>query len=206
MRKIEVNKGERFGMLTVQEESSPINKRRTFICKCDCGNTVKRSLKALKKNSISSCGCYHAAYNNSPRPERQSENHEFVKTRLYSIWCDMKKRCYSKKSRAYKWYGAKGVIVCSEWKNRFLSFREWALNNGYSDDLTIDRKDSDGNYEPGNCRWIPLSEQNKMKDNRRVDFNGKFISVSELSRLTRKPYTTLIGRLNRGLTVKEAIQ
>ncbi len=81
--------------------------------------------------------------------------------RLKTIWYGMIYRCENPLSTSYRWYGAKGVKVCEEWKNDILSFFDWAKNNGYADDLTIDRINPYGNYEPGNCRWIPLSEQAK---------------------------------------------
>jgi hypothetical protein len=205
MKKIEISKGNRFGKLTVISELPKPIKRRTFECKCDCGKSTTITLQALRKKGVSSCGCYQDQYNNSEKPERRSENFGHVGTRIYTIWGGMKKRCSNKKSRAYKWYGAKGVNVCKDWKNRFMNFYNWANDNGYKENLTIDRIDPYGNYEPSNCRWIPLSEQNKMKDNRRVLYKGEKISCSELSRLTNTNYSTLIGRLNRGLTVKEAI-
>jgi len=204
MKKIEVSKGQRYGRLTVISElPKPIN-RRTFNCKCDCGNITTKTLRVMRSKGVSSCGCFNTEFN-SERTELRTENYGHVGSRIYVIWIGMKKRCYNENSKAYKWYGNKGVKVSNDWKNRFLNFYNWAYENGYKDDLTIDRIDSKGNYEPGNCRWIPLSEQNKMKANRRVSYKGKKVSVSELSRITNTNYSTLIGRLNRGLTVKEAI-
>lgn len=206
MQKIEVKTNSRFGKLTILEESTSVNKVRTFKCMCDCGNECSKSIKALRKEGISSCGCYQKEFNNSPRLDARSENHIHVKTRLYSIWVGMKKRCYNENSRAFKWYGAKGIVVFENWKISFLNFRKWSLENGYSDNLTIDRLDSDKNYEPSNCRWIPLEDQNRnKKNNRKVIFEGKEICVSEVSRITGKPYTTIILRLNKGLTIKEAL-
>ena len=88
------------------------------------------------------------------------------KDRLYGIWCGIQVRCTNPNTKAYEWYGAKGIRRCEEW-NSFESFKEWSLANGYESNLTIDRRDSNGNYEPTNCRWIPLEDQRHNRKPRR---------------------------------------
>lgn len=205
-KKIQVLNNSVFGRLTVIQELPSVNKARVFKCICDCGSICVRTIKALLKNSISSCGCYQYEFNNSPRLSNRSENHDFLKTRLYSIWGGIKKRCNSKNCRAYKWYGAKGIKLCKDWENSFLKFREWALENGYEDHLTIERKDFTLGYAPNNCEWISWSDQNNNKSNSRfLVFQNNKITASQLARLAGKHYQTVIGRLNRGLTPEEAI-
>ena len=85
--------------------------------------------------------------------------HGMSDTRLYSIWTDMKRRCYNKNNKRYDRYGKRGITVCDEWKNNFAAFADWANKNGYNDELTIERKSIDGNYEPSNCTFIPFNEQ-----------------------------------------------
>ncbi len=79
--------------------------------------------------------------------------------RICRILSSMKTRCYNENNRAYKYYGKRGIIICDEWSKGYKKFQEWALNNGYADDLSIDRIDNDGNYEPSNCRWATHKQQ-----------------------------------------------
>jgi hypothetical protein len=90
-----------------------------------------------------------------------------AKTRLYSTWQNMLRRCYDPRSIAFRYYGAKGVTVCDEWRD-FVTFRDWALSYGYQPSLTINRIDNDGHYEPGNCDWRTRREQARNKRNNRM--------------------------------------
>jgi len=92
--------------------------------------------------------------------------HNDSKSRLYNIYYGMKKRCTNKNHEAYKYYGAEGVSICDEWNNSYLNFKEWSLENGYSDELSIDRIDHTGNYEPNNCRWT--TEDIQHRNTRRI--------------------------------------
>lgn len=103
-----------------------------------------------------------------------------TKNRLYRIWADMKRRCKNSDRPNYKNYGGKGIRVCQEWENSFDSFREWALNNGYSDDLSIDRIDNNGNYEPSNCRWATAKEQaNNKRNNLHIEYKGETRTLAQ---------------------------
>lgn len=103
-----------------------------------------------------------------------------TKNRLYRIWADMKRRCKNSDRPNYKNYGGKGIRVCQEWENSFDSFREWALNNGYSDDLSIDRIDNDGNYEPSNCHWATAKEQaNNKRNNFLISYKGETRTLAQ---------------------------
>lgn len=165
-------KGERFGRLLVIEESDPIiyesgHKERMWRCKCDCGNETVVRHGCLQRGHTTSCGCYHKEkFGDINRTHNLS-----YKSSLYNVWKNMKDRCYRKKCKSYKNYGARGITVCDEWKNDYKKFYDWAIENGYNEEkteaglnvLTIDRIDVNGNYEPRNCRFVTNSEQAKNK-------------------------------------------
>jgi hypothetical protein len=111
------------------------------------------------------------------------QKHGMKHTRIYEIWCGIKKRCYNKKCKSYPNYGGRGISVCDEWKNSFLIFYEWSIKNGYKDFLQIDRIDTNGNYCPQNCRWsTPLEQQRNKTNNVCVEHNGEIKTISEWSK------------------------
>lgn len=163
MKKADIKPGDRFGRLVIIQEAPKHGNFRYFECRCDCGNVKTIAMGALRKGITKSCGCFMNEAKRASKPCKWKENHSYVGTRLYKIWGGMKKRCFNPKDHAYNWYGGRGITVCDEWKTRFICFREWALSNGYSDTLTIDRIDVNGNYEPNNCRWVTIQEQQKNR-------------------------------------------
>ena len=159
--------GKTFGRLTVIKYTRT-NKRKEaiWLCKCTCGNTCEVSGACLLCGHTRSCGCLHretSSENIKKAHENPYKKHGCRHERLYSIWKGMKYRCNNPSSESYKYYGAKGVKVCEEWQAEYLPFREWAMANGYEDNLTIDRINPFGNYEPSNCRWVTMQEQGRNK-------------------------------------------
>lgn len=128
--------------------------------------------------------------------------HGMYKTRLYSIWASMKERCLNTKDYRYKHYGARGIKVCDEWKNDFKTFYEWAILNGYDEaapkgEYTLDRIDVNGNYEPSNCRWITLKEQQlNTTKSRLITYKGKTQTIKEWSCELGIKYSTLLTRID----------
>lgn len=127
---------------------------------------------------------------------------------LYDTWNRIKSRCYNEKSKDYKDYGLRGIVMCDAWKNDFVEFLYWALKNGWEKGLSIERKNVDGNYEPDNCEWIPMNQQSK---NRRIcnliTYKGETHTISEWSRIKNIPRKTLDLRLrSKNFTLEEAFE
>ncbi len=124
--------------------------------------------------------------------------HGCAGTRLYEIWCGMKKRCYNSKDKRYKNYGGRGITVCNEWRSSFESFYEWATANGYSDSLTIDRVDVNGNYCPENCRFVTALEQARNTTrNHFVTAFGETKTISEWAETSGISQDVIKDRLNK---------
>lgn len=149
--------------LTLIEELKPLKffdgkrnrKQRIVRCSCTCGNTIDVRYENFKANKTRSCGCLKVG---------RVGGHGKSYTRLYRIFAGMKQRCNNPTRKDYIFYGSKGIKISHEWED-FISFEKWSLANGYTDQLTIDRIDSDKDYCPENCQWITLSE-NVAKANR----------------------------------------
>jgi hypothetical protein len=105
-------------------------------------------------------------------------------TRLYSIWCRMKQRCFYVNSLDYKFYGGRGITVCVDWRNDYKKFHDWAIANGYDKNLTIERTDNYGDYCPDNCKWTTRTEQSRNKrNNHKISFNGQTKTLAEWSEI-----------------------
>lgn len=163
---------------------------KRWLCQCKCGNTTIVSSDHLKKGEIKSCGCYF---------------HGLSKTRLYRIWNHMNLRCGRKTDDNYKHYGQRGIDVCIEWKDDFLSFYKWAMDNGYSDSLSIDRINNDKGYSPDNCRWVDQKVQaNNTRWNHHIEYNGEDHTLSEWGEILGIKPNTLLYRIRRGWDLERA--
>jgi hypothetical protein len=190
---IEDLSGQQFGRLTVIEQvGRNKNGDMMYRCICNCNNVneVITSSGHLKTGHTQSCGCLRAA--NHYRTH--GESHGTNKTRLYNIWINMRSRCSNPNETGYENYGGRGITVCEDWNN-YENFRDWAYNNGYTDDLTIDRIDVNGNYEPDNCQWATMLEQN---NNRRssllITYFGETHSLKDWCRIFDLPYDLIHNR------------
>lgn len=135
------------------------------------------------------------------------KTHGMTNTKLFNVWQSMKQRCNDKNCKSYKDYGKKGIEVCNEWLKSFTSFYKWAIENGYEDNLTIDRIDNNGNYEPTNCRWVnQFVQANNKSNNVFVIYEGEKMTIAQLSRKTNKDYELLRRRIKNGWSVEDAIK
>lgn len=174
---------------------------KIWLCKCECGNMVEVSTSDLRSGRVNSCGCYKHEY-----MLNRNTTHNKSKSRLYRIYHHMVERCYLKTCSDFRYYGARGIKVCNEWLNDFEAFYFWAMNNGYSSDLSIDRIDVNGDYWPGNCRWATMKTQNGNKRNTiYVEYNSMVCTLKELSEIYAIKYMTLY-RWYRNGTIKENLQ
>lgn len=171
-------------------------------CKCKCGTIAVVSGQSLRNGRSGSCGCLNREIHRNLLAQKNRDNvkHGGFGTRLYRIWCGMKNRCYNPNEPNYKRYGAKGITVCDEWKDNFEAFRKWALNNGYQDDLSIDRKDGKSGYSPDNCRWATSKEQNNnLSTNIFITFKEKNLTAKQWSEEMGIPYKTVLERYHNNL-------
>lgn len=193
--------GQRFGRLTVIEHHGKDKySHNLWLCKCDCGNVKITETNSLLKGGCSSCGCLK-------REETIMMNttHNHSNTRLYNIYARMKARCYKESNKDYKHYGGRGIAICKEWLDSFENFYDWSMANGYSDNLTIDRKDVNGNYEPSNCRWVSMKVQgNNKRTNIFYTYENETHTLSEWSEITNVKYITLYHSYRNG-TLKNLI-
>lgn len=188
--------GKKFGKLTVLQRLRKNNKSG-WICLCECGNKVFSTTNRLLTGHSKSCGCL----------KRNTIIFDKTDKRIYNIWKKMKDRCFIKNSKSYCNYGGRGITICEEWKASFESFRDWALNNGYSCDLTLDRINVNGNYEPSNCRWATRRQQATNKRNcHYLNYNGETKTLTEWAEECGIPTNTLKSKLKKGLTLKEIIK
>lgn len=201
--------GQKFGRLTVISEAGRAkNGAKKWRCLCDCGNEHFVITGNLLNNSVRSCGCYRKEY-----VRNKNYVHGKSQTRLHGIWRGIKQRCFNPNENCFDSYGGRGITICKEWKDDFQAFYDWAINNGYADNLSIDRIDVNGNYEPSNCRWADNKTQaNNKTSSNLLTMNGETHTVSEWAEITgidRKTISDRIARFGwsaeRALTVKARV-
>lgn len=183
----------RFGRLTVLDFVETRKGQSIWNCLCDCGNVTQVSAGHLKSNHTTSCGCYC-----KEQTKQALTTHGLTGARLHRIWFAMKARCYNRNLPAYKNYGERGIKVCDEWLNDFSAFYQWAMSNGYNDNLSIDRIDVNRDYEPDNCRWATRKEQSLNKrTNHYITFDGKTMTLTEWEKFLGFNRGTIGARLNK---------
>ena len=175
--------GQRFGRLVVIADAGTKRSKcghtyRMWKCKCDCGKYKDLATGNLTSGNTRSCGCLKV-----DRNVYLHTTHGKTKTKLYSVWSSIKDRCYRENCKGYADYGARGIRMRESWKDDFQKFHDWAIESGYREGLTIERKNVDGNYCPENCIWIPKCDQSKNRRNCHfITYRGETKTLSEWSR------------------------
>lgn len=188
-------KDQRFGRLVaIKHLGKNKNNKALWLCQCDCGNIITTQGSSLLQGRTTSCGCI-----SREKTIKRNTKHNMRHTRIYNTWLNMKSRCYNPNNKSYKYYGGKGITICDEWLNSPQNFISWAYSNGYTDELTIDRIDVNGNYEPSNCRWITFTDQ---MNNRSVctyfTIDGETHSLTEWCRIYNVSPKLVRPRINKG--------
>ena len=205
---METNVNEKYGFLTVKEityrpiKSTPNKLQKWAYCLCDCGNYTFTTLNRLRTGNTKSCGCYK-----KKRLGDHRRKHGYAGTKIYMVFRGIINRCNNPKTKAFKYYGLKGISICDEWRNNPLEFIEWAFLNGYREGLSIERKDISGNYEPSNCRWATYLEQANNKSNNVIlELDGQRETLASWSKITGLDSETIIARIRkRNWSVRKAL-
>lgn len=183
----------RFGKLTVKEKlGRDSHGEIRWLCVCDCGNEHISTSNRLTSGQTTCCrDCMIKKIGDTNR------THGRTPRKLFYAYVNMKTRCYNKNYSLYHRYGGRGIKVCDEWRNSFENFREWAMNNGWKEELSLDRIDNDGNYEPNNCKWSTVLEQsNNRRTNRLITYNGITDTMANWSRRMNIPYYVIQRRIS----------
>lgn len=192
--------GEKYGRWTVLY---PTENTRKVHCRCECGNEADVYKTNLKRGISRSCGCYKVE-----KAIQDQTTHKGTGTRVYRIWRSMRRRCLEKDNPRY---GGRGIKVCPEWDNDFITFRNWMLSQGYDEnhpkgEQTIDRIDNDGDYCPENCRLANIKQQSANRSTRReLEYNGMSMSITEWNEKMGYPHGCIDNRIRKGWSIERAI-
>jgi hypothetical protein len=191
-----------FGRLTVIGYAGKDKENHSkWLCRCECGNSTAATGYNLEAGKILSCGCLRRE-----QAGRLNYKDGRSNTRLYSIYRNMLLRTENPKVDCFKFYGGRGIKICSEWRHDFQAFRAWSLSHGYQENLSIDRIDNDKGYSPENCRWVTDNAQfNNRRSNCAITFRGETKTKAEWARAIGIDYHTLCTRLNDGWSFERAI-
>lgn len=187
--------GKKFGKLEVVGLSDKAGNGKTYWdCLCECGGFKAVRSDSLQDGSIKSCGCLKKLQN---KINLNRTTHNLSRSKIYKTWAGIKTRVNNPKSNSYMNYGGRGITMCEAWYD-FNIFCNWALSNGYSETLTIDRIDNNGNYEPGNCRWVDLKTQcRNRRSNILITIGNSTKTLIEWCELFKLDYKTIHARYTR---------
>lgn len=187
--------GQRFGRLVAVERLEA--RYAYWLCKCDCGQTKRVRLSHLRSGATTSCGCYGLE-----RSTQSATKHGMNRTRTHNIWSLMLQRCRDPGCTIWPYYGGRGISVCERW----LKFENFLADMGVCPDgLTLERENTDGNYEPKNCRWATKVEQARNKRNNHVlTYQGESLCIAAWAERLGVSRNLLYSRINKGWSVERA--
>ena len=178
--------GNKYNHLTVLQEVEHKQGRgvhKRYLCQCDCGRQKIVQSNHLLCGTVQSCGCL-------------VKKHLESNSNLYDTWINIKQRCYNPKHPNYKDYGNRGIKMCNLWRDNYILFRDWSIQNGYKKGLTIDRINNNGNYEPNNCRWTTMKQQTINRRNTIYAlYENKKIPLRELADILNISYKKLYSKV-----------
>lgn len=185
---------QKFGKLTaIHRLHGKHDKAAYWLCLCECGKFVEAKGINLRSSRVQSCGCLK----HKPR----CVTHGRSNSRIYRAWQHMKQRCYNSNYSGYKNWGGRGITICDEWLNDFQAFYDWSMNNGYKENLTIDRIDNNKCYSPDNCSWVDQkTQQNNRRNNICLTYNNKTQTISKWSEELNINKQTIYTRHKKGYT------
>lgn len=196
--------GKKYGRLTVIMYDTTVNHVRKYLCQCDCGTIKSIGISKLRSGWTKSCGCLQKE-TVSKRAFVHGDARDHQWNRIYTIWHSMIQRCENPHLKCYKNYGGRGITVCEIWHN-YERFKDWAIHNGYTKNLSLDRIKVDGNYCPHNCRWADSKTQARnTRRNRLLTFGGKTQCVSAWCEELKITESCLRKRLRLGWSVEKAL-
>lgn len=190
--------GERYGNLVAvcRTQNKTKGGGYKWLFRCDCGNEKEIPSNSVRSGLVKSCGCM-------VRKHGDTDGHK--KSRLYVIWVNMHQRCKNKNNPEFKYWGGKGITVCEEWQE-YAAFKKWAIENGYKNDLSIDRIDGNKGYTPDNCRWATALQQNRnQSSNHFITLDGKTKTLSEWIEISPITVSTYHKRKRKGMTDRDAL-
>jgi hypothetical protein len=193
--------GQRFGRLIAFElaPERTSNGKARWICRCDCGAGTTVDARNLRSGSTLSCGCHRRAIG------ERTLTHGRTNTPEFRAWTQMLYRCLNVRCAHYRHYGGRGITVCARWMASFENFLA-DVGERPSADYSLDRKDNDGPYAPGNVRWAtPTQQANNRRVNHRLTYDGKTMTISEWAAHIGISRESLRGRLKLGWSVEEAV-
>jgi hypothetical protein len=210
--KAEILTGTKFNSLTVVHEvdskySASGNRKRYFLFHCDCGVEKVILLYSVRSGATKSCGCLNIKQ--IREESRKQTKHNLRSHDLYKRWQKIKGRCLRHSDRRYKDYGGRGITICNEWIDDFMSFYNWALANGYQPHLEIDRIDNNDGYRPDNCRFVTTKDNaNNTRRNIHVEYQGKSMTLKQACEAADivSHYRTIWQRVKGGKSFEESIK